>query len=240
MNKSVCAVSYSYRRYWLPDVIVLTSLAVVTMVVFWITDLDIITARLFYHPSHSGGKWPLGERSMWWFFYQSAPFVTGSFVILSVTGMVLGSCHRGMKHLRLYCLFVLLSLILGPGLVVNGILKDWWGRPRPRQVVELGGTARHVPPFVIGNLGKEKSFPCGHCSVGYLYCVGWFIWRRRRPKLAIGSLSLAILLGSLLGVGRMAAGGHFLSDVLWSGCIAFAVTLMLYYFVLKIPMREEV
>src|SRR3990170_1930503 len=26
-----------------------------------------------------------------------------------------------------------------------------------------------------------KSFPCGHCSVGYLYAAGWWVWIRHRP-----------------------------------------------------------
>jgi hypothetical protein len=42
--------------------------------------------------------------------------------------------------MRMYGLFILLSVILGPGLLVNLVFKDHWGRPRPRQVVALGGT----------------------------------------------------------------------------------------------------
>ena len=33
-----------------------------------------------------------------------------------------------------------LSLIVGPGILVNLILKDHWGRPRPVHVTMFGGT----------------------------------------------------------------------------------------------------
>jgi hypothetical protein len=37
----------------------------------------------------------------------------------------------------------------------------------------------------------------------------------------------------------MAAGGHFLSDIVWSGLIAFGVAHVLYYYVIRIPARED-
>jgi hypothetical protein len=37
----------------------------------------------------------------------------------------------------------------------------------------------------------------------------------------------------------MAAGGHFLSDVVWSGLIAFGVAHGICYYVLRIPARED-
>jgi hypothetical protein len=82
------------------------------------------------------------------------------------------------------------------------------------------------------------SFPCGHCSVGFLYGVGWWIWRRRRPRLAGLSLAAGLITGTALGLGRMAAGGHFLSDVIWSALIALAVAHLLWHYVLRIPARE--
>ena len=44
-------------------------------------------------------------------------------------------------------LFLFLGLLVGPGLVVNGILKDHWGRARPAEIIEFGGTAHFSPAF---------------------------------------------------------------------------------------------
>jgi hypothetical protein len=67
----------------------------------------------------------------------------------------------------------------------------------------------------------------------------WLIWRRERPWLARTFLVLGLGLGLLMGVGRMVAGGHFLSDVLWSGFMMFLVAWVLYHPVLRLPERER-
>jgi hypothetical protein len=48
-----------------------------------------------------------------------------------------------------------------------------------------------------------------------------------------------LVLGTLLGFGRMAAGAHFLSDNVWSALIAYGVAHVLYYYGLRIPARED-
>lgn len=227
----------AYRRYWLPELAALAGVSLAATVVFAATDLDVAAARLFYRPDLAD-PWPVASRPPWLLFYRSAPWVTGSLAAAGTALLVAGSLRAQARRLRLYGIFIMLCVIVGPGLIVNGILKDHWGRPRPRQIVEFGGRLPYAPPLLpAGTHGK--SFPCGHCSVGYLYAAGWWLWRRRRPRWAAGSLAAGSAIGTLLGVGRMAAGGHFLSDAVWSGLIAFGVAHALYYYVLRIPARED-
>lgn len=227
----------SYRRYWLPELAVLVSLSVAATVLFSVTGLDIAAARRFFHPELAD-PWPVARRPLWSLFYRSAPWVTGSLAVTGVALLVAGTIREQWGRLRLHGVFLLLCVIVGPGLIVNGILKDHWGRPRPRQIVEFGGRLPYAPPLLPA--GKPgKSFPCGHCSVGYLYAAGWWVWIRRRPLRAVASLAAGLSVGTLLGVGRMAAGGHFLSDVVWSGLIALGVAHLLYYYVLRVPARED-
>jgi len=227
----------AYRRYWFPELVTLGALAAVSTVIFSVTGLDLTAARLFYHPEQAD-PWPVAARPLWSLFYRSAPWVTGSLAVAGAALLVSGVLRRGSGRLRMYGLFILLCVAIGPGLIVNGILKDHWGRPRPRQVVELGGRLEYAPPLLPAP-AHGKSFPCGHCSVGYLYAAGWWLWRRHRPRWAAVSLAVGAVLGTLLGIGRMAAGGHFLSDVVWSGLIALGVAHALYYYGLRIPAREE-
>jgi lipid A 4'-phosphatase len=227
----------AYRRFWAPELIALGALALGSTVLFSVTDLDIAAARRFYHPELPD-PWPVASHPLWSLFYRSAPWVTGSLAVTGVALLVAGVIRRKSHQLRLYGLFILLCVVIGPGLIVNAVLKDHWGRPRPRQIVELGGRLEYAPPLLPSGT-HGKSFPCGHCSVGYLYAVGWWLWRRRRPRWAAGSLAAGTVLGTLLGIGRMAAGGHFLSDVVWSGLIALGVAHILYYYGLRIPAREE-
>jgi membrane-associated PAP2 superfamily phosphatase len=216
-----------------------TILAVLTLfgtALFWATNLDLTAAHYFYHPAGSD-PWPVAGQPIFQLFYRSAPWITGSLAVCASALLVAGLVRRGSRRMRLYGLFIILCVILGPGLLVNGLLKDHWGRPRPRQVQELGGIYPYVPPLLRAAT-PGKSFPCGHCSVGFLYSLGWWIWRRRHPRLARASLAVGLGLGSLLGLGRMAAGGHFLSDVVWAGLISFWVAHGLYHHWLRIPEHE--
>lgn len=227
----------AYRRYWLPEAIILSVLVVATIILFAVTDLDITSARWFYHPGQSN-PWPVANQPVWLFFYNSAPWVTGSLAVAGTAALIAGLLRKEARKFRTYGLFILLCVAIGPGLIVNGILKDHWGRARPRQIVEFGGKHQYTPPLVPAG-AHGKSFPCGHCSVGYLYGAGWWLWRRRSPRIAALSLLVGLLLGTLLGFGRLAAGGHFLSDNLWSGLIALGAAHVLYYFVLRVPARED-
>jgi len=98
----------------------------------------------------------------------------------------------------------------------------------------------YVPSPLIGAEGGA-SFPCGHCTVGFLFGVGWWIFRPRRPRWAVASLAAGLAAGTLLGVGRMAAGAHFFSDVIWSALLAYGVAHVLYFHVLRLePSRTPV
>jgi lipid A 4'-phosphatase len=108
--------------------------------------------------------------------------------------------------------FVLLALLLGPGLLVNVVLKDHWGRARPVQTVEFGGTARFTPAWVVSDQCKRNcAFVCGDASVGFGLVSLAFVARRPRRWLLAG-----IAAGSALGLMRMAQGGHYLSDVVFA------------------------
>jgi membrane-associated PAP2 superfamily phosphatase len=128
------------------------------------------------------------------------------------------------KPWRKPALYLLLVTALGPGLVVNLVFKDHWGRPRPVHMVEFGGGHHYVPPLKIANT-NEKSFTCGHCSVSFIAFAFYFLARKRK----ILYFALTILFGLAMGLTRMSAGGHFVSDILWSGYLVFLVAWLLYY-----------
>src|SRR5437773_5315084 len=57
---------------------------------------------------------------------------------------------------------MIVTLALAPGLLANVILKDHWGRPRPIDVTEFGGTSRFVPWWdPRGSCPKNCSFIAG-------------------------------------------------------------------------------
>ncbi len=239
MTQSVHPTVPSYRALWLPDLLVLGALAVVTTVLFRVTDLDLRVAGMFYAPDGAEGPWPEESSPVWRLFYDAAPFLTIG--LLGAGGWLLfrGVSNRHRRILGVYGLFVILVVLIGPGLVVNAIMKEYSGRPRPRQLEQFGGHLEHVPPLTIGEVGRGKSFPAGHASIGFSPCLFYFLLRRRRPWMARSILMGGIALGVTMGYGRIAVGGHFVSDVLWSGFIVFGTGLALYYFLMRIPMHED-
>jgi membrane-associated PAP2 superfamily phosphatase len=222
-------------RDGLPEIVLLVVLAAGVTVVFAATPLDVAAARVFYRPD-ALDHWPLAKVLPWSVLYRLAPWITASLVIASLATLIAGLV-RGQDRWRRYGVFLLLSVGLGPGLLVNAVFKDHWDRPRPRDIVEFGGPLHYRPAPLPGGEGGA-SFPCGHCSVGFLYAAGWWVWKRRRPAWAWASLAAGLVVGLALGLGRMAAGGHFLSDVIWSALLALGVAHVLYYHVLRIPVHE--
>ena len=124
-------------------------------------------------------------------------------------------------------LFIILSFALGPGLMVNAILKNHWGRPRPHQIIQLGGTMHFEPAGTPGGQCPTNcSFVCGDASVVFAFWAFLPFIRRRWRRISYGILILAA--GSFMGLVRMAQGGHFLSDVILSGLVVYLVIWLLH------------
>jgi len=234
MNPSEQIERTSPRR----ELLILAVVAALTTAVFWFTDLDLRAAGLFYHPETPDNLWPHGSFWLWQFFYHGIPVLAALLVVGALFVLIFSSLSGRWQHYKLAAGCVLLTILLGPGLLVNAIFKDHWCRPRPNQVTEFGGHLHHVPPLMIGESRKGESFPAGHPSIGFSLTIFWLLLRPRRPKLALTVLISAIAAGLLMGVGRMAAGGHFLSDVLWSGFMSIFAALSVYYYILRVPQRR--
>ncbi len=227
------------RRAWLPELLVVGFLAAATAAVFWSTDLDLRVARAFYDPDAPKGPWPSNETKLARSLYDVPAFLTAALIVSGVWSIVVGRKRRSARIMKSFGALILLSLLIGPGLLCNGG-KRMWNHPRPKHLTEFGGEKEYVRPFVIGADDEEgKSFPSGHASAGFVVCVFWFVFRRRRRWLALFFLALSIALGLGMGLLRIVGGAHFLSDVLITFFVCYLVSYTLYYFLLKIPQRED-
>lgn len=113
------------------------------------------------------------------------------------------------------------ALALGPGLLVNVILKDHWGRPRPYSTDLFGGTLPFVPAGRLTDYCHANcSFVSGEASsIFWLLCLVPLVPPRLRLRAGIALSALAVL-GSGL---RVAFGGHYLSDVVLGGLSTLVV-----------------
>ncbi|WP_417671310.1 phosphatase PAP2 family protein [Roseibium sp.] len=124
--------------------------------------------------------------------------------------------------------FLLTTLILGPGILVNMVLKNNWGRPRPVMVDVFGGDMPYQPVWLPTNwCDTNCSFVSGEASAGM-----WLIGAALIAPLAWRWAILAFLLplGLLLSLNRIAFGGHFLSDTLISWGLTLLVIVLVHRF----------
>jgi lipid A 4'-phosphatase len=192
-----------------------------------------------YYDSDSNEGWYQKNYPAWYLAYHYGTFPA---IILSVFALVIlfsSWVVPKYKKLRKFCLLILLTFIIGPGIIINGVLKDHWGRPRPRQVKEFGGQWDFKEVWQHGIPGKGKSFPCGHCSMGFLFIVLYYSYKKKNKVIAYSGLGFSFAYGSFMGAARIAQGGHFLSDVVWAGGLTYLIASVLYYNILKIPDAVE-
>ena len=175
-------------------------------------NLDLQVSQWF----HAGeGVFPANESAWVQAVYWGAPRVGQALFALALVLLLLrGLGWRGTpRWLLRRALAWVLVVVLGVGLFVHEALKNTVGRPRPVQV--LSGQAHYVPPFHLSDQCQRNcSFVSGHAAIGFSL-MAWGMWaapdrRRRWWWLGIGT-------GLGIGVVRMLQGGHFLSDVIFSG-----------------------
>jgi len=177
---------------------------------FWFTDADIALQNAFY--SADKGL-HLKNSNPWKLLYDYGNIPGLLLGVASVIVLALGFAKGKALRYRKIALFLVILLALGPGLITYCIFKDHWGRPRPGQLEIFGGTEELLPVWVRGGPGAEKSFPSGHVSIGFYLFAPFFFLRRHAKRWAIFFLALGIGYGIFMGIGRMAQGGHFASDV---------------------------
>src|SRR3989338_5466251 len=143
--------------------------------------------------------------------------------------LLLWNLYNDKNHAHKLSLeFLSFSLLLGAGILVNVVMKNIWPRPRPVQILEFGGSYPFTPFFapLFSLAGKAKSFPSGHCVMGfYFFNLSFLGYRLKKPLLLWTGLILGLFMGSLLSWCRLAMGAHFFSDVFMAFIFSYYVAL---------------
>ncbi|MHB1351103.1 MAG: phosphatase PAP2 family protein [Desulfobulbaceae bacterium] len=201
-----------HRLGWPAALLLLSTLLV------WLLDGELLLARALYG---KGGVWPGIGRFPWNFLYDYA-WVPAFLLTGMAAGLLIGGLFvTNLKAQKRQALFLLIMLALGPGLLVNTVLKDHLGRARPRELHEFGGQYPFTQIWEQGTSGKNSSFPSGHAAVAFYLMAPWFILRSRKRIQASCWLAGGLTYGCLVGTARIMQGGHFLLDVIWAGGLVF-------------------
>lgn len=206
---------------WLLAVIALTSVA---FIVF--PQIDLAVSKLFVDDD---GKFPIDHHYLFDAFSRAITWVgrlIGIALTVAFTVAVLGRQRTTLtkwfgERKRVFA-FLLASLLIGPGLIVNYGLKAFSGRARPADVTEFGGARTFTPAFVLADQCQHNcSFLSGDVAAATFLVAGFFVARSRRARRAwlVGGLSC----GALVGLARIVSGHHFLSDVVIAAALTYVV-----------------
>jgi lipid A 4'-phosphatase len=199
--------------------LVYVALAALTLVVFAIwPGLDLAGAHYFYHRGGFFGRDALERFGR--DFFRITPFVVlaayAALWLAEHLGVRLGWAPSGRS-----VIFVIATMVIGPGLIVNLGLKDHWHRPRPVQTQDFNGSSPFRPWYEDnGACKKNCSFVSGEAATGF-----WMVAPASvaPPPWRGPAIAAAFAFGFGASLLRLAFGGHYLSDVLLGGLITLIV-----------------
>jgi lipid A 4'-phosphatase len=213
-----------------PLIIYAIVFAICSIVFLTYPQIDLVVSGLFWE----SGKGFVYENSFLpVLLYQLILKMTKGVGLFLIIAGITKIIHKPLFNIKTnVIMFLLVSLILAPGIIANTLLKDNWGRARPSQVQEFGGTAHFSPPLLVAHeCDKNCSFIAGHASMAfYTFSFALLVKNRNKRRLAC---VIAIMFGLLSGFGRIVQGGHFLSDVLFAGLIICGVIKVLHYVIIE-------
>ena len=184
------------------------TIAVVVGVVFAVHPrLDIDISALFYNRQNNlfdvnAQPWVNHSRAAarWLITLIFAP------ACLAVIGKLLMPKRRMLIGGRA-ALLLIVTMAFGPGVLTNLVLKDHWGRARPIDITQLGGTFRFTPWWdPRGECPNNCSFVAGEPSGAF-----WTVAPAALapPQWRLLAYSGALAFGAAVGLLRIAGGATF-------------------------------
>jgi lipid A 4'-phosphatase len=141
--------------------------------------------------------------------------------------------HRPMLIPGRAALLMIVTLALAPGILANLILKPHWGRPRPVDITEFGGDLQFVPWWdPRGTCPENCSFVAGEPSGAF-----WTLAPAALvpPTWRAPAYAAALAFGAGMGLVRMIEGGHFFTDVVFSGLFTFLIIWLVHGLLYRWP-----
>jgi lipid A 4'-phosphatase len=197
-----------------------------SLVFVFFPQIDIFISNLFY----DGKGFPINGTLFEEVFYYSVK----PLIIAFSLGALLIFLYNFFSKKNLFninakvILYLLLTLGLAPGLIVNSVLKENWERARPAQTTQFGGDKEFSPAFIVSDQ-EGYSFSSGHAAGAFSLLAFALLLKRQRTFW----ISVALIYGVLVSFARVSAGGHFLSDVVTSFFLVTIFTIIFYSWLMK-------
>jgi membrane-associated phospholipid phosphatase len=150
-------------------------------------------------------------------------FAAFSFAIAAILYLLVGKIPPDIKKkLFLPAAYTLAASIAV--LLTVSTLKTVWGRTRLRDLVDDNSLENYTPWYKPNFFAGEYSFPSGHTAHATLVLMlsKWLSGKSEKYRPAVTAVSYGFI--ALMAFSRLAAGAHFLSDILFGFLIALGIT----------------
>ncbi len=207
----------------------LVALGLVSALFVLVPGIDLAVSRVFYTPGQGfvfGNSKPIvairnsGIATTW--------IVSIGLVALAIGWKLRPTAVERWPSMRPWAdwLFVTAAMAIGPGALVNLVIKPIWGRARPRQILEFGGLKNFTPAWVVTDqCSWGCSFVSGEAAASaFLFVFAFIVPLRWRPLAFWSALAVTIIISFV----RIAAGGHYLSDVTIASLLMILLLLILH------------
>lgn len=201
-------------------------------------QLDLEVSGLFFDPvakafingqtAPGGLAWPEAcrEIAMWIVTALAVPGVVALMLKVIMPSVRLVMPARAVA-------FLVATLVVAPGLLTNVILKEHWGRPRPIDVHEFAGSDQFVAWWdPRGSCPHNCSFVAGEGSGAFWTLAPAAL---APPPVRPLAYAAALAFGAAVGTLRIAFGGHFFTDVVFSGVFTFSIIWVVHGLIYRWP-----
>lgn len=200
---------------------------------FDLTQLDWRVSNWFFDPVAM--RFPLRDNPFLEIgLHHIVKYVVVTFAIAMAALTMASFLKPQWRRYRPILIFLVLSLGLSSAAVSE--LKTLTGHHCPYELAAYGGDMPFFGVFDARPKGVPagRCWPGGHastafCLFGLYFALRWTGRRQMANQILLGIL----LLGAVLGMGRVAQGAHFVSHNLWSAVICWLLSLGLYELLLR-------
>lgn len=199
--------------------------------------IDPAVSALFW----SGSRFPVNNNSGIEFLRDALWNLTLLTFALAVAGMLRAAIRAqpvAALPVQLWAYFAA-TFAMGPGLVVNLLLKEFWGRARPYQTSIFGGQKQFTPPWdMTDQCLRNCSFVSGEVSgttalAVVMVVAAWHLRDRLSRRTFALVMATAPVLVVLAALQRISAGRHFLSDAILAALFTLLVAVQLYRWLIE-------
>jgi lipid A 4'-phosphatase len=215
--------------YWPAILVGLATILVSAVAIAWPAIDQLVSSQFYAGAGRFPGRDLLALRALYFAGNAATELVIAGLLVLLI-GKLLGHPLVQAVSWRIWW-FLSLSLAIGPGLIIDGVLKPLMNRPRPLQTDLFGGGEPFVSAWQFGQTGLgNRSFPSAEAAAAmYLVAFAMVVPKPWRKRVA----AFALLWACAVSLNRIAFGAHYLSDILVAWGLTLTVILLLRSLILS-------